>query len=44
MARRAISFIDKNFAVGAKKNANSEKILKKIFSDVPKKPYKDKEV
>jgi predicted nuclease with TOPRIM domain len=41
MARRAISFIDKNFAVGAKKNAGTKKVLKEIFSNIPKKPYKD---
>jgi hypothetical protein len=41
MARRAISFIDKNFSVDAKKNAGTKKVLKEIFSSIPKKPYKD---
>jgi hypothetical protein len=40
MARRAIGFIDKNFAVDAKKNAGTKKVLKEIFSSIPKKPYK----
>ena len=40
MARRAISFIDKNFAMDAKKNAGTKKVLKEIFSNIPKKPYK----
>lgn len=41
IAKRSITFIDKNFASDAKKNANTKKVLKVVFSNVPKKPYKE---
>ena len=43
MARRVISFVDKNFAVGAKKNKSGRNVLKNVFSNVPKKRYNLKE-
>ncbi len=44
IARKATSFFEKNDEDGAKKNANMRKVLKEIYSEVPKKPYKTEEV
>jgi uncharacterized protein (DUF3084 family) len=43
MARHVISYFDKNLAMGAKKNETTKKVLKTLFSNVPKKPYKEEE-
>jgi transposase-like protein len=43
IARKATNFFEKNSEDDAKKNASSRKILKEIYSEVPKKPYKTEE-
>jgi hypothetical protein len=40
IARRATAYYEKNDTDGTKKNVHSRKLLREIFSEVPKKPLK----
>jgi len=43
MARHAITFYEKHTGGEGKKNARMRKVLKEIFSEVPKKPLAQEE-